>query len=59
MRSHLQNDVTNKKPKPEAVYRVAEDALNTIASQWKERFEYIQEASDEQDKNTASVNHCL
>ena len=42
--------MSNKKPKPEAVYRVAEDALNTIASKWKERFEYIQEASDEQDK---------
>ena len=39
-----------KKPKPEAVYREAEDALNTLASQWKERFEYIQEASDAQDK---------
>ena len=25
-------------------------ALNTLASQWKERFEYIQEASDAQDK---------
>ena len=39
-----------KKPKPEAVYREAEDALNTLASQWKERFEYIQEASDAQEK---------
>ena len=39
-----------RKPKPEAVYRAAEDALNTLASQWKERFEYIQEASDAQDK---------
>ena len=38
------------KPKPDAVYKEAEDALNTLASQWKERFEYIQEASDEQDK---------
>ncbi len=42
--------LSNKKPKPEAVYREAEDALNTIASQWKERFEYIQEASDAHDK---------
>ena len=40
----------NKKPKPDAVYRVGEDALKTIASQWKERFDYIQEATDEQDK---------
>ena len=39
-----------KKPKPEAVYREAQDALNTLASQWKERFEYIQQASDAQDK---------
>ncbi len=39
-----------KKPKPEAVYREAEDALNTLASQWKERFEYIQQASDAQEK---------
>ena len=27
-----------------------EDALNTLASQWKERFEYIEGASDAQDK---------
>ena len=46
--------LSNKKPKPEAVYREVEDALNTIASQWKERFEYIQEATDAQDK-TPSV----
>ena len=39
-----------RKPKPEAVYREVEDALNTLASQWKERFEYIDEASDAQDK---------
>ena len=38
------------KPKPEVVYREAEDALNTLASQWNERFEYIQEASDAQEK---------
>ena len=38
------------KPKPNAVYREAEDALTTLAGQWKERFDYIQEASDEQDK---------
>ena len=39
-----------RKPKPEAVYREAEAALKTLASQWKERFEYIQEASDAQEK---------
>ena len=38
------------KPKPEAVYREAQDALNTLASQWAERFEYIEQASDEKDK---------
>ena len=38
------------KPKPEAVYREAQDALNTLASQWVERFEYIEQASDEKDK---------
>ena len=38
------------KPKPEVVYREAEDALNTLASQWEERFKYIQEASDSQEK---------
>ncbi len=39
-----------KKPKPEAVYREAQDALNTLASQWVERFEYIEQASDAKDK---------
>ena len=38
------------KPKPEAVYREAHDALNTLASQWAERFGYIKQASDEKDK---------
>ncbi|MEZ4711089.1 MAG: DEAD/DEAH box helicase family protein [Caldilineaceae bacterium] len=38
------------KPKPEVVYREAQDALSTLASQWVERFRYIQEASDLQDK---------
>ena len=37
-------------PKPEAIYREAEAALITLASQWKERFEYIQDASDTQEK---------
>lgn len=39
-----------RKPKPEVVYREAEAALKTLASQWKERFEYIQEASDAHEK---------
>ena len=38
------------KPKPEVVYREAQDALNTLASQWAERFGYIEQASDEKDK---------
>jgi type III restriction enzyme len=39
-----------KKPKPEVVYQKAEDALLTLASQWVERFAYIQAASNAQDK---------
>ncbi len=38
------------KPKPEIVWREAEDALATLAAQWKERFDYIQAASPGQDK---------
>jgi type III restriction enzyme len=38
------------KPKPEVVYREVEPALLTLAGQWKERFEYIQQASNEKDK---------
>ena len=38
------------KPKPDVVWREAQDALITLADQWKERFEYIQNASPGQDK---------
>jgi type III restriction enzyme len=38
------------KPKPEVVWREAEDALITLASQWKERYEYIEQASSAKDK---------
>jgi type III restriction enzyme len=38
------------KPKPEVVYREVEPALFTLAGQWKERFEYIQQASNAQDR---------
>jgi len=38
------------KPKPEVVYREAEGALQTLAGQWVERFNYIQEANDIKDK---------
>ena len=37
-------------PKPDAIYREAEAALLTLASQWTERFGYIEEASDAQEK---------
>lgn len=39
-----------KKPKPEVVYRKAEGALQTLAGQWKERYEYIRDASDDKEK---------
>lgn len=38
-----------RKPKPEVVWREAEDALRTLASQWKERWEYIQQAAPTQE----------
>ncbi|HET7035811.1 MAG TPA: DEAD/DEAH box helicase family protein [Thermomicrobiaceae bacterium] len=37
------------KPKPEVVWREAEDALLTLASQWEERFRYIQQATPGQE----------
>ena len=33
------------KPKPDVIWREAEDALITLASQWQERFTYIQQAT--------------
>ncbi len=39
-----------RKPKPEVVYREAHDALLTLASQWKDRFDAIQVATNLQDK---------
>ena len=38
------------KPKPEAVYREAEDALLTLAGEWKERFEQLQAAAPGQER---------
>lgn len=35
----------SKRPKPEVVYREAEGALQQIGSQWKERFEQMQDAT--------------
>lgn len=39
-----------RKPKPEVVWERAQPALNTLASQWLERFQYIEKASDAQEK---------
>jgi type III restriction enzyme len=39
-----------KKPKPEAVYREAEGALQQIAAQWAERFQYVQQATSGQER---------
>ena len=36
------------KPKPEVVWREAEAALQQIAGQWQERFEYLQQATSDQ-----------
>ena len=38
-----------RKPKPEVVYREAEGALQQIAAQWRERFEYVQNARPGED----------
>ncbi|MYA61675.1 MAG: hypothetical protein F4X94_03770, partial [Dehalococcoidia bacterium] len=38
------------KPKPEVIYERAESALLTLASQYKERFEYIEESSEDRVK---------
>jgi type III restriction enzyme len=38
-----------RKPKPEAVYRESEGALQQLAQHWKERFSYIQNATPGQD----------
>ena len=39
-----------RKPKPEAIYREAEAALQQIGGQWVERFNYIQEATPGQER---------
>jgi type III restriction enzyme len=38
------------KPKPEVVWREAQDALTTLASQWKERAGYLEEAKPGQEQ---------
>ncbi|QGU32853.1 BPTD_3080 family restriction endonuclease [Thermochromatium tepidum] len=42
--------LTRGKPSPETAWKYAEDALTTLASQYKERFEYVQNADNRQDK---------
>jgi len=42
------------KPKPDVVWREAEDAMTTLASQWKERYQYIEERAPGQE-NTPPV----
>ncbi|AWO87811.2 MULTISPECIES: DEAD/DEAH box helicase [Bradyrhizobium] len=42
--------LTGGKPKPEVVYRKAEDALLTLAGEWKERLEQVQKSVPGQDQ---------
>ena len=42
--------LTGGKPKPEVVYRKAEDALLTLSSEWKERFELLNAATPGQER---------
>jgi type III restriction enzyme len=41
---------TGGKVKPEVVYRKAEDALLTLAGEWKERFDLLQNSTPDQDR---------
>jgi type III restriction enzyme len=41
--------LTGGKPKPDVIYRKAEDALLTLAGEWKERLEQLQKSSPGQD----------
>ena len=43
------------KPKPEVIWEKAESALQTLAGQYKERFEYIEESSEGQDKTPPAM----
>ena len=42
--------LTGGRPKPEAVYRKAEDALLTLAGEWRERFERVRASAPGQDR---------
>lgn len=49
-RQSRNNFFANGKPKPEPVYRDAEGALQQLAGQWKERFEYVNNAKPGQEQ---------
>jgi type III restriction enzyme len=59
--------LTGGKPKPEVVFRKAEDALLTLAGQWKERFQQFNNSTPGQERtppvmilvcdNTSIANH--
>lgn len=42
--------LTGGKPKPAVVYRKAEDALLTLAGEWKQKFEQVQSSAPGQDR---------
>ena len=42
--------LTGGRPKPEVVYRKAEDALVTLAGEWKEKLEQVRDAAPGQDR---------
>ena len=44
-----------RKPKPEVIWEKAEPALQTLAGQYKERFEYIRDGSPGQDKTPPAL----
>ena len=45
----------SRKPKPEVIWEKAEPALQTLAGQYKERLEYIQDGSPGQDKTPPAL----
>ena len=45
----------SRKPKPEVIWEKAEPALQTLAGQYKERFEYIRDGSPGQDKTPPAL----
>lgn len=48
-------DYIGKKPKPDAVFREAQGALTTLASQWKQRFDDINASTVGDDRPTPPV----